>query len=149
MHPFDIRTVALAKHAQHVVLIHFPIAAFITAVGFDYSAHWTKNRTLAAAAYFNLLIAAASTIPVVLTGIAAWQWALEGQPLKGILLMHFALGLASSALIGFVWWIHWRERRGHAAALPAYRLPIEAVAVLLVALTGHLGGFLSGVNGPG
>jgi hypothetical protein len=28
-------------------------------------------------------------------------------------------------------------------------LPIEAVAVVIVALTGHLGGFLSGVNGPG
>ena len=33
--------------------------------------------------------------------------------------------------------------------LPRYRLPIEAVAVVIVALTGHLGGFLSGVNGPG
>jgi hypothetical protein len=25
VNPFDIRTVILAKHAQHVVLIHFPI----------------------------------------------------------------------------------------------------------------------------
>jgi hypothetical protein len=33
--------------------------------------------------------------------------------------------------------------------LPNYRLPIEALAVLIVGLTGHLGGFLSGVNGPG
>ena len=53
MNPFDIRTVVFAKHAQHVVLIHFPIALCITAVAFDYFAHWTKNRTLAAAAYFK------------------------------------------------------------------------------------------------
>jgi len=33
--------------------------------------------------------------------------------------------------------------------LPTYRFPIEFLAVGLVALTGHLGGFLSGVNGPG
>ena len=33
--PFDIRTVLLASHAQHVVLIHFPIALFIMAVAFD------------------------------------------------------------------------------------------------------------------
>jgi hypothetical protein len=33
--------------------------------------------------------------------------------------------------------------------LPNYRLAIEAVAAALVALTGHLGGFLSGVNGAG
>ena len=149
VNPFDIRTVVLAKHAQHVVLIHFPIALFITAVAFDYLAQWTKNRALAAAAYFNLLLAAVSTVPVVATGFAAWQWALEGQKLKGVLFMHLVLGCISSVLIWLVYWIHWRGRRHPAASLPAYRLPIEAVAALLVGLTGHLGGFLSGVNGPG
>jgi uncharacterized membrane protein len=86
----------LAKHAQHVVLIHFPIALFIIAVAFDYLAQWTKNRTLAAAAFFNLLLASVSTVPVVATGFAAWQWALEGQKLTGILLMHLVLGCTSS-----------------------------------------------------
>ena len=35
MNPFDWRSVVLAKHAQHVVLVHFPIALFIAAVGLD------------------------------------------------------------------------------------------------------------------
>jgi len=35
VNPFDLKTVLLAKHAQHVVLIHFPIALFIAAVAFD------------------------------------------------------------------------------------------------------------------
>jgi uncharacterized membrane protein len=144
--PFDIRTVLLANHAQHVVLIHFPIALFMAAVVFDYLAQWTNNRTLAAAAYFNLLVAAVCTVPVVATGLAAWQWALEGQKLKGILLMHLVLGCVSSVLIWLVFWIHLRARRHSEEPLPAYRLPIEAIAVLLVGLTGHLGGFLSGVN---
>jgi uncharacterized membrane protein len=147
--PFDIKTVLFAKHAQHVVLIHFPIALFIAAVGFDYLALWTKNRALTAAAYFNLLLAAVATVPVVATGLVAWQWALDGQRLKGILLMHLMLGCLSSLLIWFVFWIHLRARRRPEESLPTYRLPIEAVAVLLVGLTGHLGGFLSGVNGPG
>ena len=146
--PFDIRTVVLARHAQHVVLIHFPIALFTVAVGFDYLAQWTKNRTLAAAAYFNLLVAMVSTVPVVATGLIAWQWALEGQKLKGILLMHLVLGCVSSVLIWLVFWIHFRARRHPNESLPNYRLLVEAVAVLLVGLTGHLGGFLSGVNGP-
>jgi uncharacterized membrane protein len=149
LHPFDIKEVLLAKHAQHVVLIHFPIALFIIGVLFDFLAQWTKNRTLAAAAYFNLLIAAISTVPVVATGLAAWQWALEGQKLKGILLMHLVLGCLSSLLISMVWIIHLRAQRKQGAVLPGYRLPIEAVAVVIVGLTGHLGGFLSGVNGPG
>jgi uncharacterized membrane protein len=38
VNPFDLKTVFMAKHAQHVVLIHFPIALFIAAVAFDYFA---------------------------------------------------------------------------------------------------------------
>jgi uncharacterized membrane protein len=147
--PFDVRTVLLAKHAQHVVLIHFPIALFTAAVAFDYLAQWRKIGTLAAAAYFNLLLAAISTVPVVGTGFVAWQWALEGQRLKGVLLIHLVLGCLSSALIWHVCWIHLRVRRHPERSLPIYRLPIEAVTMVLVGLTGHLGGFLSGVNGPG
>ena len=74
MHPFDIKAVLLAKHAQHVVLIHFPIALFIIGVLFDFLAQWTKKPLLAAAAYYNLFAAALTTIPVLITGILAWQW---------------------------------------------------------------------------
>jgi len=47
---FDPGTVLLAKHAQHVVLVHFPIALFITGVAFDLAAQWTKRKALAEAA---------------------------------------------------------------------------------------------------
>jgi uncharacterized membrane protein len=149
VNPFDLKTVVLAKHAQHVVLIHFPIALFIAAVAFDFLAHWAKNRSLAIAAYFNLLLAALFTVPVVATGLAAWQWALEGQKLKGILLMHLVLGCTSAVVIWLVFLIHLRVRRHPQKSLPTYRLALEAIAVLLVGVTAHLGGFLIGVNGPG
>lgn len=143
--PFDFRTVVLAKHAQHVVLIHFPIALFITAVVFDLTAHWTKRRTFADAAYYNLLVAALTTIPAIATGVMAWQLQLEGQKLKGNLLLHLVLASLSGALIWLTWWLHFRPRRSD-DPLPAYRFLIEAVALLVVMATAHLGGFLSGVN---
>jgi len=149
LHPFDIKSVIFAKHAQHVVLIHFPIALFIIGVLFDFLAYRTRRRVLAAAAYCNLFAAALTTIPVLITGILAWQWELEGQRLKGILLIHLVFGVVSSVLIWIVWLIHLRAKRKQGAVLPGYRLPIEAVAVTILMVTGHLGGFLSGVNGPG
>jgi uncharacterized membrane protein len=149
LHPFDIKSVIFAKHAQHVVLIHFPIALFIIGVLFDFLAYRTRRRVLAAAAYCNLFAAALATIPVLITGILAWQWELEGQRLKGVLLLHLVFGVMSSALIWIVCLIHLRTKRKQGASLPGYRLPIEAVAVAIVAVTGHLGGFLTGVNGPG
>ena len=62
--------------------------------------------------------------------------------------MHLALGCTSTALIWFVYLVHWRSRRHLEQPLPGYRLAIEAFAVLLIGLRAHLGGFLSGVNGP-
>jgi uncharacterized membrane protein len=149
LHAFDLKTLFFAKHAQHVVLIHFPIALFIVGVLFDFIAHWTKRPLLAAAAYFNLLVAALATIPVLITGILAWQWDLEGQRLEGLLLLHLVFGCVSSVMIWIVWFIHRRTQRKPGAVLPGFRLPIEALAVAIVAFTGHLGGFLTGVNGQG
>jgi uncharacterized membrane protein len=146
--PFDVKAFLLAKHAQHVVLIHFPIALFITGAAFDVAALWTKRRALAEASYYNLLLAAIFTLPALATGILAWQFALEGQKLKGILRMHLVLAWVSSAVIWLVWWIQLRARR-RGEETPTYRIPLEMLGVALISLTGHLGGFLSGVNLPG
>jgi uncharacterized membrane protein len=148
VHPFDINNTLLAKHAQHVVLIHFPIALLITGAAFDLIGQWRKRRGLAEAAYFNFLAAAISTIPTLATGFLAWKFALEGQKVKGILLEHIVLAWTSSILIWLIWAVHFRARK-YPQMPPAYRLWIELAAVAIIALTGHLGGFLSGVNGPG
>jgi uncharacterized membrane protein len=148
VNPFDLKAALFAKHAQHVVLIHFPIALYIAAVVFDFIAERTRRPGVADAAYYNLLLAAVSTLPALATGILAWQFQLEGQKLKGILLLHVVLAGVSSAVIWLVWWVHFGARR-RSEVLPKYRLVLEFLGVVLVALTGHLGGFLSGVNGNG
>jgi uncharacterized membrane protein len=75
----------------------------------------------------------------------AWHWQLEGQKLKGTLLLHLLLGLASTVLIWLVWWVHFRGHKPE-RTLPMYRLPLEVAGAAVVVLTAHLGGFLSGVN---
>ncbi|MBV9609985.1 MAG: hypothetical protein JO187_10550 [Acidobacteria bacterium] len=66
VNPLDVKTVLLAKHAQHVVLIHFPIALFISAVTFDLISQWTKLQGLADTAYYNLVGAASN-------GFCCWR----------------------------------------------------------------------------
>ena len=156
---FDIRAALLAKHAQHVVLIHFPIALFLCGAGFDFAARWAAQRklegtvsertTLASAAYANLVAAAVSMLPAVASGIMAWQWQLDGRRLRGVLLLHFALGVLSGILIGVIGWIHFRAGRIPERPLSDYRLPLEFVTAVILIFTAHLGGFLSGVNVPG
>ena len=143
---FDLRTILLAKHAQHVVLIHFPIALFMTGVGFDLLSRGKRDSQLAAAAYLNLSIAAATVLPAVATGLLAWQFALDGKRLKGLLLLHLIAALSAALLVVASWWMHWRSRRPDTVSLPRYRIPVELLGVAIIALTAHLGGFLSGVN---
>jgi uncharacterized membrane protein len=147
MSPWDPRAAILAKHAQHVVIIHFPIALLITGVVLDFIATLTHREDLALAAYCNFCGALLAAVPAALTGLLAWQWELEGRRLKGILLMHLLSGSASLVLIAAVWWVH-RRFKQPGGELPASRWWLEALGLALVIMTGHLGGFLTGVNHP-
>jgi len=149
VNPFDLKSAMLAKHAQHVVLIHFPIALFIAAVAFDFAAQYKKSPDFATVSYYNILLAAIFSVPTVATGIMAWRWQLEGQRLHGTLLVHLILGVISGAFIWITWWIHFRARRRSLHGVSFLRSTVELLAVITIALTAHLGGFLSGVNIPG
>ena len=143
---FDIQTILLAKHAQHVVLVHFPIALFITGVGLDLLSRGKTDSALRGAAYLNISIAAAMVIPTVLTGVLAWQFALEGKKLKGLLLLHLLTASCAALAVLLSWVLHWRSRKAESAVASRYPILVEVIGVLLIAVTAHLGGFLSGVN---
>jgi len=146
VNPFDWRAVLLAKHAQHVVLIHFPIALFITGVAFDFFSQGKRASYLAAAAYLNFSVAAATIFPVLGTGLLAWQFALPGKTLKGLLLWHLMAAAIATGLVIASWVVHWRMRKSESTLLPAYRIPLELLGVTAIVVAAHLGGFLSGVN---
>ena len=88
-----------------VVWMHFPIAPFIVAVRFDVLAQRLRRQELAETAHHHLLVAATFTVPAVLSGLAAWQWLLEGHRLKAILLYHLIVALASVTVILLSWWM--------------------------------------------
>ena len=146
VNPFDLRTIFLPKHAQHIVLIHFPIALFMIGVLFDLLSRGRRDSPLAIAAYLNLSVAALAIFPTYVTGVLAWQFVLEGAKLKGLILLHFVAASCAALLVVASWWMHWRARKSEPSLLPRYRIPIELFAVAVIALTAHLGGFLSGVN---
>ena len=58
MNPFDLKSVLLAKHAQHVALVHFPIALIFVSVAFDLLSLRKQNLALLRAAYYTVIAAA-------------------------------------------------------------------------------------------
>jgi uncharacterized membrane protein len=148
MNPFDLKSVLLAKHAQHVAMVHFPIALTFVSVLFDLLSLRKQSLALLRAAYYTVIVAAISAVPTIATGLLAWQWQLEGARIKGNLKLHLILALLSSAMIWLVCWLHIKEQRKPQFNSPGARLAVEFVAVAMTLLTGHVGGFVSGVNGP-
>jgi uncharacterized membrane protein len=135
------------KHAQHVAIIHFPIALLLASFFFDALAVWRKSPALAVAARYNLFFAAIASLFAVGTGLAAWQWLLGGRPLEGELRLHLSFALASTLMLLGLWL--WRRTFPDHAQLMSWRYLIVAFAAcVLIALTGHLGGFVSGLNLP-
>ena len=141
IHAFDPRAVFLARHAQHVVLIHFPIALFLIGVLFDLVSRLKRDDRLGTAAQVNLTAAAICIVPAYLTGLLAWHFALDGQRLHGVLLYHLGLASATMALVITAWWL-----RSRTQSRPLISLAVELAGVLSISLTAHLGGFLTGVN---
>ena len=146
MHPFDLKAALVAKHAQHPVIIHFPIALFIISVAFDLLAIWKRNPALVKAAYYNL-VAAALTAPVAIaSGLTAWQWLLEGAKLKGNLLLHLIFALSASGMMWLLCGWRVRQRRFPERTPGVIYIVLALATVLLIALAGHLGGIVSGVE---
>jgi hypothetical protein len=66
--------------------------------GIRLHSQWSKRRSLADAAYYNLLVAAVRLSCFVATGVLVWQFQLEGQELKGMLLLHLILAGVSTVM---------------------------------------------------
>jgi uncharacterized membrane protein len=98
------------------------------------------------AAYYNLVAAALTAFVAIASGLRAWQWQLEGARLKGNLLLHLTVALAASVMIWLL--CGWRvfQRRFPQSALGVIYIFLALATVLLIAIAGHLGGILSGVE---
>jgi uncharacterized membrane protein len=146
MNPFDLKGAMLAKHAQHPVIIHFPIALFIISVAFDLLAIWKRNPAMAKAAYYNLLAAALTAPVAIASGLTAWHWLLEGAKLKGNLLLHLIFALSASGMIWLLCGWRVRQRRFPERKPGVIYIVLALSTVLLIVLAGHLGGIVSGVE---
>ena len=147
LNPFDVKAALLAGHAQHPVIVHFPIALFIASVVFEILAIWRKQPVLASVAYYNLLGAALSLPFTIATGLGAWQWQLEGARLKGNLQLHLVCALTSAALILILCWKRWRLHARQNQPRADYFV-VLALGLMMITLTGHLGGIVSGLETP-
>ncbi len=146
--PFDVKTALLARSAQHPVIVHFPIALFMVSLLLDFIGTWRKNETLRTTAHINLILAAFGALLAVISGLIAWQLLYHGAELKGNLRLHLILGIVTSGLLFALWSIRSRLMKRPTSVITRTYFVLGLIAFILIALTGHLGGILSGVVQP-
>lgn len=147
--PFDLKGLILPKHGQHPILVHFPVALFVISLLFDLLAFWRKDAGLAAAGYLNLTVAAITSPLTVISGFIAWQFAyggISGASFKGLLQQHLITGIITTILIWALWGARFSKKGQSDRIVTVGYLALAIVTAALLSYTGHVGGFLSGVN---
>ena len=147
--PFDLKGLILPKHGQHPILVHFPVALFMISLLFDLLAFWRKDAGLASAGYLNLTIAAITAPLTVISGFIAWQFAYGGisaANFKGLLEQHLIAGIVTTILIWVLWGIRFSKKGQSDRMVTVKYLALAILTAALLSYTGHVGGFLSGVN---
>ena len=129
----------LLGHPIHPMLIVLPLGLFIGAVVFDGLYLWTGTSTFAAVAFWNIAGGVVGGLLAAVFGIVDWYGIPRGTRAKRIGLLHGASNVAVVAAFAMVWLM----RRNAVDTTPtAGFFLIEAVALLVGAIAGWLGGEL-------
>lgn len=141
--PFALESFVKPKHGNHPVLVHFPIALFLIGFLFDVIGIKKRQPVLLTAGYYNLLVAAISSLPTIATGLLAWQWQFGGAPLESFLLYHLICGIVTSLLLFTLLGMRRKAQANPESGLSAGYWVLAALTLIMVMVTGHIGGFLA------
>ena len=145
--PFSFKSLFFPSHAQHPIIVHFPIALFVFSFFLDIFGIRTGNRNLNAAAYYNLIAAAITGVISVVTGLIAWKFARGGVPLTQDkwLMFHLILGVLTTILIAILWGLRAKTSRDPMGLPGRTYIILALITMAVISLTGHLGGVVSGI----
>lgn len=133
-------TALLELHPLHSMTVHFPIALTAVALLFLLLALWRRSQPLEQAAFFNLSLAAVSTLVAGLTGLRDNILRFDGAaPNANIKIF---LGISLFVLTSITAWSRWRR--------PEIAWTPTTMLLYLAAFAGSFGlaaalGFLGGV----
>ena len=128
--------------SAHPLVVHFPIALLVTAVGLDLLALAMKRPALHRVALWNLVLGTLGAGLAVWTGLRAAEVAKHTFAIHQVMELHQKLGIATLIMgsVAAVWRLGTRDRLG---------LPSRALVMLLMAAMAgtlaygaHLGGRL-------
>lgn len=128
------------KNGFHPAIVHFPIALFLAALLLDFIGLIRKDTHFLFAGWYNMILAAASSLAGVASGILAMS--LSGFPFKGTMREHilYAATATVAMWIMVAMRVHRHEKMNLVARVIYYALAV--VGMLAISWAGHVGGVL-------
>ncbi|MEX2243951.1 MAG: DUF2231 domain-containing protein [Fimbriimonadaceae bacterium] len=126
------------KNAFHPAIVHFPIALFIGGLILDFLGMLRKNKTLLAAGWYCIVMAAIASVGAIISGVGAM--ALLKLPYRGLIFDHltFAIGSAVVMWIMVALRVDRHENMNVRLRIAYYFLAVACL--LMISWAGHLGG---------
>jgi len=127
-------------HPSHAMVVHFPVALYIAALGLDVASRIGHLDEAPLAATWLILGAFAGSALAVPTGLVDWWGMKPGSRTRKVANKHLILQLTTFALflvVEIIRWSHRADPRAH-----ALWIAIEAVGVVTLTIGQYLGGVL-------
>jgi uncharacterized membrane protein len=143
-----ISKASIGGHPIHPMLIAFPIGLWTTSFAVDIFYYFVRHSTLIVISKFLIAAGCIGAIAAAIPGIIDW-WALRDPVVVKVANWHARLNIA--ALVVFAISLYLRMQRhgylvGHQLTIPFL---ISFVGILLIAVSGWLGGELAYRHGVG
>ncbi len=126
------------KNAYHPAIVHFPIALFIGGLILDFLGMVRKDKTLLAAGWYCIVMAAIASVGALISGAGAMT--LLKLPYRGLIFNHitFAVGAAAIMWIMVALRVDRHEQMNVRMRVVYYLLALTCLT--LISWAGHLGG---------
>lgn len=126
------------KNGFHPAIVHFPIALFIGGLILDFFGMVRKNRTLLAAGWYCIIMAAISAVGAILSGVAAMT--LSKMPYRGLIFEHILFAVGAAVLMWIMVALRVDRHEQMNVKLRMVYYVLATGCLFLISYAGHLGG---------
>jgi|GEM_PF-401322 uncharacterized membrane protein len=128
----------IPANCEHPALVHFPIALFICGMFLDILGFIRKDKSMFLAGWYNLVLAAVSSLAALATGLGALLFMHIAA--SGLIRRHLSLAILSTILLWVLAGLRFKRHETLSRSGRAAYYLLAAANLIIIAAVGHLGG---------
>lgn len=133
-------------HPLHPMLVAFPLGLFVTSLAFDIIHLWKGEELWANLAFYDLAAGLIGAVAAAIPGFIDYVW-LTGEKVLPLAHWHFGVNLALIGVYAIDFWLRTESGQSTLGTFRFAPFLLSTLGLLLLTLSGWLGGELVYVHG--